>query len=219
MEVKQFPGSEAKRVVVTGFKDVDGMSEKSGVLLGDYLVFINGVAVGAGCRWMGEKNGLSLDEVLDMLKSKTNYPIGLTFARPLKQSSESRGWFGSGGNKEEEIAMERSDTISVTAEAHDQLGIVLDMKGYWDIIVKDLEAVPGPFQILTNTFADKETGTIHLSIESINGEFVPSFANPQMVRSAMERGWKSDACVEVVFCDDERKAWIQGLQEGDTGEP
>lgn len=213
MEVKQFDGIESKRVVVTGFKDVDGVSEKSGVLLGDYLVFINGVPVGAGCRWMGEKSGVSLDEVLGMLKSKANYPIGLTFARPLKRSSENRGWFGGGSNQEEQIAMENSETICVSAETFEQLGIVLDTKDYWDIIVKDLEAVKGPFQILTNTFADEETGAVHLSIESINGEFVPSFANPQLVRSAMERGWKSDGRVEVVFCDDERKAWIQGLED------
>lgn len=214
MEVRQIDGVESKRVVVTGFKEVDGVSEKSGVLLGDYLVFINGVAVGAGSRWMGEPSGVSLEEVLGMLKSQTNYPIGLTFARPLKQSTESRGWFGGGGgNKEEEIAMDNSETICVSAEAYDQLGLVLDTKGYWDIVVKDLEAVPGPFQALTNTFADKETGTINLSIESVNGEFVPSFANPQLVRSAMERGWKADTRVEVVFCDDERKVWIQGLQD------
>jgi hypothetical protein len=213
MEVQQIDGVESKRVVVTGFKDVDSVSEKSGVLLGDYLVFINGIAVGAGCRWMGETSGVSLDEVLEMLKSTTNYPMGLTFARPLKQSTESRGWFGGGGNKEEVIAMDNSETICVSAESYDQLGLVLDMTGYWEIVVKDLEAVPGPFQMLTNTFADKESGTIHLSIESVNGEFVPSFANPQLVRSAMERGWKSDARVEVVFCDDERKVSIQGLKD------
>jgi hypothetical protein len=214
MEVQHIDGVDSKRVVVTGFKDVDSVSEKSGVLLGDYLVFVNGVAVGAGCRWMGETSGVSLDEVSAMLKSRTNYPIGLTFARPLKQSTENRGWFGGGaGNKEEQIAMDNSETICVSAEAYDQLGLVLDTKGYWEIVVKDLQAVPGPFQSLTNTFADKETGTIHLSIESVNGEFVPSFANPQLVRSGMERGWKSDARVEVVFCDDERKVWIQGLKD------
>ncbi len=211
MEVKKIGGIDSKRVVVTGFNDVDGVSEKSGVLLGDHLVFINGVAVGAGCRWMGETGGISIEEVSEMLQSKANYPIGLTFARPFKQRSVSRGWFGGGNNEEEEIALDNSETICVSAEVYDQLGIVLDTKGIWDIVVKDLHAVSGPFQILTNTFVDEETETIHLSIESINGELVPSFATPQLVRSAMERGWKSDSRVEVVFCDDERKVWIQGL--------
>jgi hypothetical protein len=212
MEVKEIEGISSKRVVVTGFNDVDGVSEKGGVLIGDHLVFINGVAVGAGCRWMGESGGYSLDEVEEMLQDKSNYPIGLTFARPTKTSSEYRGWFGV-GQKEERIEMGSSETICVSAEAYEQLGIKLTMKNYWDVVVKDLAAVPGPFQILTNTFADKETCTIHLSIESVNGEFVPSFANPKLVRSGMERAWKNDSRVEVVFCDDERKVWIQGLTD------
>lgn len=212
MEVKEIADVGSKRVVVTGFKDVDGVSEKSGVLIGDHLVFVNGVAVGAGCRWMGENGGHSLEDIEEMLRNKLNYPAGLTFARPLKTSSESRGWF-SGGQKEEQIEMSNSETICVSAESHEQLGLKLDMKNYSDVVVKDLAAVPGPFQILANTFADKGTGTVNLSIESVNGEFVPSFANPQLVRSGMERAWKNENRVEVVFCDDERKVWIQGLSD------
>ena len=210
MEVKEIEGIGSKRVVVVGFTDVDGVSEKGGVLIGDHLVFINGIAVGAGCRWMGERGGYSLEDVEEMLRTKSTYPAGLTFARPQKNNSESRGWFAV-GPKEERIEMGNSETICVSAEAYEQLGIKLATKHFSEIVVKDLAAVPGPFQILTNTFADKETGTIHLSIESVNGEFVPSFANPKMVRSGMERAWKNDARVEVVFCDDERKVWIQGL--------
>jgi predicted CopG family antitoxin len=212
MEVKEIEGIGSKRVVVNGFKDVDGVSEKGGVLIGDHLVFINGIAVGAGCRWMGESGGYSLEEVEEMLSNKSNYPAGLTFARPLKSSSDFRGWF-TVAPKEERIEMGCSETICISAEAYEQLGIKLAMKSFSDVVVKDLAAVPGPFQILTNTFADKETGTIHLSIESVNGEFVPSFANPKLVRSGMERAWKNDARVEVVFCDDERKVWIQGLTD------
>lgn len=213
MEVKQMelPGIETKRVIVTGFKDVDGVSEKSGVLLGDYLVFVNGIAVGAGCRWMGEATGQSLEPVDEMLKNESNYPIGLTFARPLKQA-ESRAWFSSAtAGKEQPISMDSSETICVAAESYEELGVVLDMKGNFDIFVTDLEAVSGPFQKMSLAFADKQTDQFHLSIESINGEFVPSFASTQMVKSAMGRSWKSEGRVEVIFCDDERKAWVHGL--------
>lgn len=210
MEVKEMNGT--KRVVVTGFKDVAGVSEKGGVMIGDHLVFINGVAVGAGCRWMDEAGGYSIEEIEEMLRSKANYPAGLTFARPHKTTSESRGWF-SVGSKQEQIELGNSGTICVSAEAYEQFGIKLIPHRNFEVVVKDLLAVAGPFQILTNTFADKETGMIHLSIDSVNGEFVPSFANPKMVRSGMERAWKNDSRVEVVFCDDERRVWVQkGLQ-------
>jgi hypothetical protein len=212
MEEKKLPPADTKRVVVIGFKEVDGVAEKSGVLLGDYLVFINGIAVGAGCRWMGETSGHSMGEVHEMLQDKSNFPIGLTFARPQQQNEESRGFFGA-TPKTEEIAMESSVTICVTAESYEQLGLVLDMKGFCDIIVKDLKAVPGPFQTVTSTFKDAQTNQLHLSIESVNGEFVPSFANASMVKSAMDRSWKTENRVEILLCDDERKRWTQSLKD------
>lgn len=213
LQVKKFEGSDTKRVVVSGFKDVDGVSEKSGIMIGDYLVFINGVAVGAGCRWMGENTPSSLDDVMGMLLRKESYPVGLTFARPIKRSEASRGWFRSAGNQDEEIVMESSETICVSAEEYEQLGVVLDMKGYSDIVVKDLTAVQGPFQVQLNSLVNEDTGKVHLSVDSVNGEFVPSFASAQMVQSAMNRSWKAEDHVEVIFCDDELKQWIQGLQD------
>jgi hypothetical protein len=203
---------ESKRIVVSGFNDVDGVAEKSGVLLGDYLVFVNGVSVGAGCRWLGETSAPPVNEVYGMLKDLSAYPIGLTFARPQRQSEENRSWRGA-NPKNEEISAESAETTCVTAEAYEQLGLVLDIQGFSDIVVKDLEAVPGPFQQLTIGFKDSATKQVHLSIESVNGEFVPSFANTQMVKSAMDRSWKSENRVEVLFCDDERKQWVHSLKD------
>eukprot|EP00934_Nitzschia_sp_Nitz4_P002390 Nitzschia sp. Nitz4//scaffold206_size41850//33575//38100//NITZ4_007428-RA/size41850-snap-gene-0.6-mRNA-1//-1//CDS//3329541583//2385//frame0 len=213
LEIKKF-GDDVKRITIKGFNETEGVSEKNGILLGDYLVFVNGLPVGAGCRWMAEDTMSSLDDVVAMLKSESSYPIGLTFARPFKQEETNRGWFSrTTAVEEQQIAMESSETMCVSAEEYGQLGVVLDMKGYTDIVVKDLEAVAGPFQLQLRPLVDAETDMIHLSIDAVNGEFVPSFASPQMVKSAMERSWNSDGRVEVTFCDDELKQWMQTLKD------
>jgi hypothetical protein len=204
---------ESKRIVVKGFNDVDGVAEKSGVLLGDYLVFINGVSVGAGCRWLDETSAPALGEVEEMLKNNSSYPIGLTFARPQRSSKNDRSWYSSGNPKTEEIAMNSAETLCVTADSYEQIGVILDSKAFSDIIVKDLEAVPGPLQLSSKKLKDPQTDDFHLSIESVNGEFVPSFATTQMVKSAMDRSWKSQNRVEILFCDDERKTWVHSLLE------
>jgi len=206
----------AKRVVLTGFKEVDGIAEKSGILLGDYLVFVNGVSVGAGCRWLGESSSPARMEVEAMIKDTSKYPIGLTFARPLRDGASNKGWSAmiGGGPKSTPhiITMENSETVSVAADAPEQLGLVLETINSSDIVVKDLEAVPGPFQSLAAILKDRYTKKLHQSIDAVNGEFVPSFATPQMVMNAMDRSWKSQGTVEVIFCDDEQRRWVQSLQ-------
>ena len=213
LEEKKF--SDRKRIVVSGFIEVDGVAEMSGILLGDYLVFVNGQSVGAGCRWLGESLVPTREEVQAMIENKANYPIGLTFARPLQQTGESQGWGAMGlSAQSDEITMESSETVCVAAESFNQLGIVLETMNYTnDIVVKDLEAVPGPFQAKTKRLKDPQTNELHLSIDAINGEFVPSFATPQMVTSAMERSWKAQKHVNILFCDDERKEWLHSLQD------
>jgi hypothetical protein len=110
--------------------------------------------------------------------------------------------------------METSETTCVTAENFDQLGLELEVKEYHDIVVRDFSAIEGPFQVSTERLRDPETeGYNHLSIDSVNGEFVPSFATTQMVKSAMERSWKSDGRVEVIYCDNDRKNFISNLQD------
>ena len=209
---------ESKKIILDGFKEVDSCSEKAGVLLGDYLVFVNGVSVGAGCRWMGEPSSPSLDHVEEMLHDASHYPIGLTFARPAQQQGDDRdrGWTSSllGSGPQKAISMETSETTCVTAENYDQLGLELEVKEYNDIVVRDLSAIEGPFQVSTERLRDPQTdGYNHLSIDSVNGEFVPSFATTQMVKSAMERSWKSDGRVEVIYCDNDRKNFISNLQD------
>jgi hypothetical protein len=206
---------DTKRIVVSGFHDVDGIAEKSGIFLGDYLVFVNGLSVGAGCRWLDESSSPPLYEVEKMIRDKSNYPIGLTFARPVRGSEENQGWTAMMGSatKKQEITMEDSETVCVASESFEQIGLILETKNLSDIIVKDLDAVPGPFQSLAKRFKDPQTNQFHLSVEAINGEFVPSFATVQMVKTAMERSWKAQNRVEVLFCDDQRKKWVQSLGE------
>jgi hypothetical protein len=207
---------ENKRILLDGFKEVDSVSEKAGVLLGDYIVFINGVSVGAGCRWMGETSAPALHEVYEMLRDKSNYPIGLTFARPRRQTEQARDWTSTilGASPEKAIEMDSAETTCVSAECYEQLGLDLEIKSYCDVIVKDLQAIDGPLQLATQRLRDPQTDTYsHLSVDAINGEFVPSFATPNLVKSAMERSWKSENRVQVTYCDDDKKTFILNLND------
>lgn len=214
-EVMLKEDKETKQVLLNGFKDVDSASEKAGVLIGDYLVFINGAPVGAGCRWMGERSVPSLAQIENMLKDKSKYPIGLTFARPNRQGEQGgRDWTSTllGVAPQESISMERSETICVSADFYEQLGLDLELKANSDVIVKDLRAVEGPFQLSTKSLCQNNTYD-HLAIESINSEFVPSYATPNIVKSAMERSWRSEKRVDITYCDTDTKNFVLSLND------
>ena len=202
-----------RRIVVKGFNNVDGVAEHSGVLIGDHLVFVNGTSVGSGCKWLGEDSTLPMEMVRQMLEDPNSYPIGLTFARPVKNSGQSMWNFGgSPRSQDNQFTMDSAETICVTAEAYEQVGAILDMRtNHSEIVVTDFEAVPGPFHSIMKKYADRQTGRHHFSIESVNGQFVPGYATTKMVSSAMDRSWKSDNSVELLFCDDERKQWTHSL--------
>jgi hypothetical protein len=196
-----------RRIVIQGFHGVAGTTERAGILIGDYLVFINGMPVGAGCRWLGEGKSPTLAEVCDMLRDPLSYPIGLTFARPQQQRTQR--W--SGGSSDRLFDDTEAQTICVTAESFEDLGLVLSTvdvssNGASDIIVKDLMLVPGAFQKKLK----EATGGfgVELSCESVNGEFVPSFATPEMVRAGLNRSWSKDGRVEIRLVDDAKKSWI-----------
>lgn len=192
---------DKRRVVVKGFKNVSGMAEGSGILIGDQLVFVNGLPVGAGCKWLGTPSIPTMEEVFAMLKNEANYPIGLTFARPKKQKA-SRWTASSQGLSDSE-----AETICVTADSQDRLGLLLDEVNKTDVVVTDFDAVPGVFQRAMRS-CKGENGGIRLSVESINGQFVPSYATVEMVRNAMNRSWKTNESTELLLCDDELKKWL-----------
>ena len=217
LEETKIPDTDTRRIMVSDFEEVDGIAEVLGVMIGDHLAFLNGLPVGDFCRILGEPNTPSMDDILKMLHDEVNYPIGLTFARP-PQIQESRGWGSSflGGAKKEDFNLESAETTCVTSESYQQLGCKLEMKNGVNVIVEDFIAVPGPFQDTLKQYLDAETNGLHLAIESINGQFVPAYASAQMVKSAMERSWKSDSRVELVLCDDERRDWVFALTDDRT---
>ena len=76
----------ASRVVLKGFNDVSGLAEAGGVTLGDYLVFVNGIPVGAGCQFYENGPSTNLDDVTQMCNDQNLFPLALTFARPSQHS-------------------------------------------------------------------------------------------------------------------------------------
>jgi hypothetical protein len=194
----------ARRIGVTGFEAVGGAVESSGILLGDQLVFINGKPVGAGCRWLGEGLPPSLVEVHAMLQNESYYPIGLTFARPRQRDSAWKSHFSAA----KEFSDDEAETVCVTADRPEDLGCVLDVANTNDIVATNFCAVPGPFQRALDKYKDADTRQMHVSIESLNGQFVPSYASKDMVKNALARSWKNEKRVEIWLCDDERKAWV-----------
>ena len=199
----------ARRVLITKFKPMCGSAEGGGILIGDHVAFVNGIAFGAGRRWLGEPLNNSLDELHEVLYNKDFYPMGLTFARP-KLTTTAR-WTTSGGSSSDFSDMD-ADTICITVETPDRLGCIFEMCPNGDIVVKDFVAVPGVFHRALAKLADKKL-RLHVAIDSVNGQFVPSYATLQMVQNALKRSWKSqERRVDLWLCDDEKRDWIRSLE-------
>lgn len=194
-----------KRILLTDFENVPGAAEEGGILIGDHLVFINGIPVGAGCSLSGGGTAPELSEVYRMLRDENNYPIALTFARP--KQSENRWAAQSAGR----FSVNAAETHCIAADSYDQLGSVVEGRNGTEVVVTDLFAVPGPFQKAMRPFLDVG-GKVCLTIEEINGQFVPSYATPSIVMNAMKRSWAGNKKLELLFCDDERKRWVHNLK-------
>jgi hypothetical protein len=52
-----------------------------------------------------------------------------------------------------------------------------------------------------------------VSIQSVNGQQVPSYATADLVQNAMNRLWRSDGKLEVVVCDDARELIIDSMSK------
>jgi hypothetical protein len=199
-EIKDTNGRRKIRVVA--FRDISGRAESGGVLIGDHLVFINGLPVGAGCRWLGTPSAPSVEEVFRMLSNESFYPVGLTFARPRKQKG-SRWMIG----QSEILTDSEADTFCVTSDEQEQIGCILEQVNRTDIVVTDFLAVAGVLQRSLAHCKDT-TGEICLTIEAINGQFVPSYASAEMVNNALVRSWKSDASIDLLLSDETLKNWL-----------
>lgn len=197
----------AGRIFIKKFKPMCGVAEGGGILIGDYIGFVNGVAFGVGRRWLGEPKNKSLDELYEALYNKDLYPMGLTFARP-KTIATARWTTGSPG----EFSDMEAETICITVETPDRLGCVFEMLDNGDIVVKDFMAVPGIFNRALTNHADQK-GRLFVAVDSVNGQFVPSYATTQMVHNALKRSWNSDQRqVDLWLCDDEKRDWIRSLE-------
>lgn len=195
----------AKRIVIKGFAEVSGKAENSGIMIGDHLVFVNGMPVGASCRWLGVPIPPTLAEVHSMLDDKSAYPMGLTFARP-RQQRESR--WSTPQKGPHLLSDDEADTMCVTVENFEQLGCLFRQDSRTgDVVVADLTAVAGIFQDSLRAVCGQDK-RITLSVDSLNGQFVPSYASKDMVKNAIARSWKTDGRVELCLCDDESKRWI-----------
>jgi len=209
-------GTSTKRIVLADYKDTDGLAETRGILIGDYLVFVNGKSIGAGARWMGEGTAPTLEEVYKILRDPTEYPMGLTFARPKNSEGDdmNNSWKGARKGNAGELDDADAETVAVSTERLELLGCVFDIAENTasDVIVSDFYAVPGFFQTsLVPLTGKRGKRMIKLAIESINGQFVPSYASKDIVMSAIRRSWRNEQRVELTFCDDELKGLVHSL--------
>jgi hypothetical protein len=147
---------------------------------------------------------LATKSLYEALADKSNYPIGLTFARPTQKAS--RRWYRS----TDSLSDDEAETVCIAAERQDRIGCIFDMCKNGDIVVSDFRTIPGVFQRAMTRYRD-EIPIMCMAVDSINGQFVPSYATKEMVKSAIARSWKSDQRVEIWLCDDERKQWVHSL--------
>eukprot|EP00559_Dactyliosolen_fragilissimus_P006691 CAMPEP_0184869238 /NCGR_PEP_ID=MMETSP0580-20130426/33464_1 /TAXON_ID=1118495 /ORGANISM="Dactyliosolen fragilissimus" /LENGTH=1429 /DNA_ID=CAMNT_0027370603 /DNA_START=37 /DNA_END=4323 /DNA_ORIENTATION=+ len=184
-----------KRIYISGFRNVDGVAETSGVILGDQLVFINGGPVGSGCKLFDNFSSVDIHGIRGMFKDPSNYPMSLTFAR---QSMHSRSG---------EFEIENAKLININVESFKDLGCIIGASSRIDeFVVKRFYSVEGFFQrnLKSQLKSEYHSG---LAFESINGQVIPTYASCDMVMSAMKRCWSKDEKLEIVLCDDERKIW------------
>lgn len=54
-------------------------------------------------------------------------------------------------------------------------------------------------------------GLINMVVQSVNGQVVPSYANTNMVSNAIYTSWRNHERVEILFREEERKIWLDGM--------
>lgn len=210
--LEELPSNDgSKRIAIAGFKEVSGMAESGGIMLGDYLVFVNGNPVGAGCRWLGVEHKPILDDVLLMLQEESAYPMGLTFARPRQGSTLWDASFG----EPHLLRDDEAETICITSESKERIGCLFDQGESGDITVRDFHGVSGLFHRAFIHCIENDL-QLPLSVESLNDQVVPSYVTVDIVKSALKRSWNSDGSVTILLCDDHLKHWLYSSQDGKT---
>jgi len=196
--------STGTRIFFDGFKDVIGMAESGGVLIGDYLIFVNGFPVGAGCQLYNDPTDRGLEEVIDMLKKKKTYPAALTFARPKKAGSR---WTSSAA-----LSLESAETFCVTADYYHQIGCIFsEGNDGKSIIVGDIKGIPGALQQRMKTKYEPQFSD-GLLLEAMEGQVVPSYASIAMVEKVLKKSWADKGQIELTICNMKRKEWARSLE-------
>jgi hypothetical protein len=135
--------------------------------------------------------------------------MGLTFARPRRQRDGASRW-ANPSRGDRAFRDDEAETMCVTFDRPSQLGCVFEETRDHDVVVADFRAVPGVFQRALGACLRPK---FPLSIDAVNGQFVPSYASKEMVRSAIQRSWKSEGRVEVCLCDDTNRRWIHAVAQ------
>mmetsp|Transcript_32274 Transcript_32274/g.37632 ORF Transcript_32274/g.37632 Transcript_32274/m.37632 type:complete len:1352 (+) Transcript_32274:164-4219(+) len=191
------------KIVVSEFCGVDGAVESGGALIGDQLIFVNGLPVGVGLQLRPECKFYDLKSVQSMINDESMYPICLNFARQTTNSLNRR-----------DFDMESIKTVSIVANSPQQLGCVIGQgKKTRHFILKKFNAVSGAFHEAMLKNLDESLMFKDLSFFSIDEEPVPSYASCDMVMNAMKRSWKNKKKIEIILCDHELKERVAKLSQ------
>lgn len=128
-------------------------------------------------------------------------PLALTFARAqAKKVSSVKTYLSSSPLS---LDLETAHTFSIASPDYDYLGcsFVTGMNGS-DIVVKQIRGVAGSFQREMKASGQSFLGC---ELESLDGEVVPSYANAQLIVSAMNRRWASNGQLELTFCNERQR--------------
>jgi len=190
------------KICIKDFNEVDGSVESRGIFLGDHLIFINGNPVGTGMTTKDETSQLKLSQIKRVLTDSSSYPLCLTFARPCSKSR----------NAEFDVDSTETKNLSVIVIDPRQLGFDLGEGSKPNhYIVKKFYPVRGSLQLKIEESVGRKVCR-GLSIVSINGEKVPSYANCSIVMNAMKRSWTRKNHLELVLCDEDKKQSILQLK-------
>ena len=226
-----------KKIVVAGFEGVAGAIERSDVFIGDSLIYLNGEPIGAASRQLGIPSK-SLEDVVANLQNDDCYPMSLMFARAKTSnrwfggpslditnatkfnvtvnSKDELGCEFEGGNQHGDAVVK--NFVTVEGKWMYFFGCVLCT--LWDLrLLFEVHKIltifcplfrKGPIQriLLANKDRRRWQG---MSIESIDGQVIPSYANCDMVLNVMQQSWKKHKRLEFVLCDDAHKRWLQQL--------
>ena len=129
--------SGACRVLLKNLKGIPGKVEKSGVFIGDHIIYINNIPVGAGCR-LSKKPGPRhrLEETLSLIEQLGSYPnpFTVTFARPSQKESRRRNTF----------SLDKASTVSVIIDDIEELGCQFTRgSDEDDVVVSNFKSVKG----------------------------------------------------------------------------